>query len=88
MTPQAGQSGAGAVIVHVLWASNDRYPPQFISAWPEGLVHAWNDWFLTLRTEAERGYRELAVEDGPWEFWMTVERIQRPASAPEDGVTT
>lgn len=80
MTPQPRQSD-----FVVLWATSKHYSePQFVTAWPEGLVDAWHDWYLELREKAERDYSDFAVDDGPWTFWTTPESIATPEGAPDD----
>jgi len=75
-------------VVHVLWATSPRYSdPHFITAFPDGLVDCWHEWYLELREKAEQDYRDFADDDGPWTFWTTVEHLPRPTSVPvEAGV--
>lgn len=69
--------------VHVLWARCDRYPrPQFVTAWNDGLVDAWHDWYLELRAKAIDEWISFGDID-TWTFWMTVEEVPHPAEVYE-----
>lgn len=73
--------------VHVLWARSDRYPePQFVAAWPDGLVDAWHEWYLALRAEAIRAWVDFddgGADEAPWTFWMEGAQLARPAEVGE-----
>lgn len=71
--------------IHALWGRSDRYQtPNFIAAWPDGIVDAWHEWYLELRETAIRDFLDFGDEsDGPWTFWMTVECIPEPAAVGE-----
>ena len=70
-------------IVHVLWARCEQFPvPQFVAAWPDGLVHCYPEWHRELREQAEQEYRDFD-DDGPWTFWETIEHVKHPTVVPE-----
>lgn len=71
--------------IHVLWAQSERYQtPNVITAWPDGLVDAWHEWYLELREKAIQDFLDFGDEsDGPWAFWMTVEYVNQPAEVHE-----
>lgn len=79
-----GERGREKVTVHCLWAriKDDRYPVQFVAAFSEGLVDAWDECYREQRAEAERFFRLFGDEDDVAEFFITAEQIERAAGPP------
>jgi hypothetical protein len=75
-----GAAAPERVTIHVLWATSQRYPrPQFVAAWPDGLVECWRESYEEQRAEAERFFTDFGDEE--WEFWTTIEHLDAPAEA-------
>lgn len=76
-----GKPVAEFVVAHVLWASAPEGTPQFVAAFSDGLVDAWRDLYAKRRDHVEQEWRDFfALDTHPdaWEFWTTVEHIDRP----------
>jgi hypothetical protein len=76
----AGEPAPVFARLHVLWAASDRYPPQFVAAWPDGLVEAMPEEYEDRRREAEEWYAGFG--DEPLTFWTTLEELPLPSGAP------
>lgn len=80
-----GKPAPEAVVVHVLWArlreSEPGSPwPQFVSAFPDGLVDCWPNSFDRQRADAEADFLKwFDADDAVAEFFVTVAEIARPA---------
>jgi hypothetical protein len=69
--------------IHCLWArhgANDLSSayPQFVAAWPEGIVDYWPDTYAQQRAEREQEYRDNVDEGAVIQFFVTNEEIVRP----------
>jgi hypothetical protein len=61
-----------------LWATSDRYPPQFVGAVSEGLREAWHEESERIRELAEKWFAEFDEDGGPWTFHSIVHLIDVP----------
>lgn len=81
MSASRDSTRSDSAFIHVLWGRSDRFPdPQFIAAWPDGLVEAWTDWYYELRAKAIQDFLDFdePPDAEPWTFWMTSESLARP----------
>jgi hypothetical protein len=80
-----GEATPDKVTLHILWARHGEEDvcasfPQFVAAYPDGLVDAWHEHYLAERKKAEEEYIDMVGDNGRVaEFFITVIETPRPA---------
>lgn len=77
-----GEPAPHPLRLHVLWATCGAFPtPQFVGAWPDGLVESMPETYEDRRREAEEWFRDFDPGITDWRFWTTVVGVSVPSAA-------